>query len=155
MLLCWIVFESGELTTTNRKAKKFTWLRMLSSKLGAVLVMYWHPLWRHKGQTLPPIADFLCMNGASLNGHRQMYEWGASALCDITDANVQQIHFLRSAEADQVEDTIFPRLSGVSCQNTPPNGMFSKIWDLFIYFFFQKESWLQLSSERELWVCFT
>lgn len=37
-----------------------------------------------------------------------------------------------------VKDTMFPRLSGVPWQNTPPNGMFSTIWDLFI---FSKRVW--------------
>lgn len=91
--------------------------------------------------TLPPIADFIYMNGASLNGHRQMYEWGASALCDITDANVQQINFLRSAKAKLVEGTIFPRLSGVSCQNPPRTECFPQYGTFLFLFFFKKRVW--------------
>lgn len=66
-------------------------------------------------------------------------------------AHVQHIHFLKSAEASKRYN--FPSSLGSSLTEHAAE------WNVFHnmgpFYFFLKESGLQLSNERELWVCFT
>lgn len=67
----------------------------------------------------------------SLNGHCHC----ASAFCDITECQCPVHPFSHKCRSQTSKMYNF---SGVPWQNTPPNGMFSTIWDIFI---FSKRVW--------------